>query len=169
MCAAFLGFLNDNKEILTAIGGLATLAVGVATFAKSVNEYARKNALDRFEKYMALSKRWDDDKDIQKIIHLLDGDKPALKKVPYKARHDFLASYEEISLMYESKLLKLPVAYCMFGYYAIRCLESKNFWRGINKESPAWYLFRRFAEKMQEVERGIVSGKINIKRWDFGF
>ena len=63
--------------------------------------------------------------------------------------------------------MKLPVAYCMFGYYAIRCLESKNFWRGINKESPAWYLFRRFAEKMQEVERGIVSGKINIKRWDF--
>jgi hypothetical protein len=40
----------------------------------------------------------------------------------------------------------------MFGYYAIRCWESENFWAEINRESSYWIVFKKFVEKMKLIE-----------------
>lgn len=162
-------FLFENKESIGVLVALLTFAVGVGTFMKSISEYSGKNTLERFEKYIALSKRWDEDEDVQKIIFLLEGDNAELADIPYKCRHDFLAFYEEISLMFESELLKPAVAYCMFGYYAVRCLRSANFWRNINKDAPAWYLFVRFAQKMEEIDKKVSADRTIMQRWSFRF
>ena len=37
------------------------------------------------------------------------------------------------------------VALYMFGYFAIRCHDSKNFWAGLNCEQVLWSLFMDFA------------------------
>jgi hypothetical protein len=57
--------------------------------------------------------------------------------------------------MYNSKILKTGIAHYMFGYYAIRCVDSKNFWSGINKESGYWALFISFASEMKKMEAGL--------------
>jgi len=41
----------------------------------------------------------------------------------------------------------------MFGYYAIRCWESKNFWIDVNKNSIYWSLFIEFTITMKKVEK----------------
>ncbi len=33
----------------------------------------------------------------------------------------------------------------MFGYYALLCLESREFWQDVNRLSPYWMLFSDFA------------------------
>jgi hypothetical protein len=47
----------------------------------------------------------------------------AQKKAEY-----FLGFFEEVALMMNSGLIRKEVAHYMFGYYAIHCWDSKNFW-----------------------------------------
>ena len=44
------------------------------------------------------------------------------------------------------------VAAYMFGYYAVRCLESRNFWPELNQEHQLWAAFFDFAKEMREVQ-----------------
>ena len=56
--------------------------------------------------------------------------------------------------MLNSKLINSDVAHYMFGYYAVRCINSNHFWQGMEKESPYWALFQHFAKCMKEFESG---------------
>ena len=40
----------------------------------------------------------------------------------------------------------------MFGYFAIRCAKSENFWYGLNKNQVLWSAFFDFADQMKELE-----------------
>ena len=60
--------------------------------------------------------------------------------------------------MHNSGLLRTSVAHYMFGYYAIRCYQSKNFWNDVNRDSYYWAIFVNFARKMEAIEKTIVDG-----------
>jgi hypothetical protein len=141
----------QNAAGISAIIATLTLFIGVVAFAKSVLEYVKQNSLKRFENFQEMRKRFRDE-NFQEICYLLEEDDPKLLDLHYKQRRDFLGFYEEIALMHDSRLLKTPIAHYMFGYYAIRCYESVNFWHGLEKDSLYWSLFVRFAKQMKEIE-----------------
>jgi hypothetical protein len=62
--------------------------------------------------------------------------------------------FEEVTLLMNSGLIRKPVAHYMFGYYAIRCWESENFWSDVNRDSPYWAALRTFVDEMKNVEDG---------------
>ena len=82
--------------------------------------------------------------------------------MPFNEKLDLLGFYEDLALMYKSGLIKKNVVHYMFGYYAIRCWESDNFWASVNRESKYWALFKWFALEMKALEG---SFSFNIKKY----
>lgn len=145
-----------NAAGITATVGAITLAV---TIVRGVLEYSKQNRLARYEKYAELSKDWSENKDIQEIIVLLDDDpQHKLLKINNAEKEAFIGFYEEIALMLESRILKERIAYYMFGYYTIRCYDNQGFWTDMDRESPYWSLFRRFAKKMKKIDDAVLAG-----------
>jgi len=63
-----------------------------------------------------------------------------------------------------SGLIKPQVAHYMFGYYALLCWESEEFWTGVNRLSDYWSLFADFCEQMK-----LQHEEFNYRREDFQF
>jgi hypothetical protein len=78
---------------------------------------------------------------------------------PFKEKRDLLGFFEEIALMMNSGLIRNEVAHYMFGYYAIKCWESKYFWSTVYRESIYWSLFRDFVEQMKQIEQSFQYNK----------
>ena len=87
------------------------------------------------------------------ICACLDNDEAKLKDLPWKDKRDFLGFFEEVALMVNSRLIRLPVAHYMFGYYALLCWRSEKFWGDLERGSIYWALFRDFAERLAEEEQ----------------
>jgi hypothetical protein len=51
----------------------------------------------------------------------------------------------------------------MFGYYAIRCWESKYFWLYTNRDSIYWRLFKEFVMTMKNIENKYKFGNKKYK------
>lgn len=75
-----------------------------------------------------------------------------LAKLSIKEKSAFLHFLEEVALMTQSKLLRKDVAHYMFGYYAITCWKSNNFWSNMNREGDYWELFRKFQAEMAKID-----------------
>lgn len=90
-------------------------------------------------------------------INLYNGEDPqsVLREYSPDEKRNFLGFFEEIALLSNSGLIRKEVAHYMFGYYAIRCWQSKNFWYNMERDSPYWFLFRKFAIDMQEIEKNM--------------
>jgi hypothetical protein len=149
--------------------GVVTATVGVGTFVKAIFEYGRQNRAKRFEIFQGLNKRFDENEFLQ-LREMLDEDSPALATTGYTVKHNFLGFFEEIAISVKSDVMNAEVAFYMFGYYAIRCWESKNFWLGdkmIEKESIYWSLFRSFAKRMMEMQAKLGSGGIDTNKLRF--
>lgn len=80
---------------------------------------------------------------------LLESDSEELRTRPFEQKRAYLTFFEEIAILKNSGLVNPDLAYYMFGYYAVRCLESQNFWYDINKADAFWNVFNRFAGEMQ--------------------
>jgi hypothetical protein len=163
-----LAYFVQNATGITAIVGVFALLV---TVIRALYEYSKQNRLARFDKYEQLSKGWSEDKEIQEIISLLDDDPQGeLLKMPRSRKEAFVGVYEEIALMLESGILKKQIAYYMFGYHTIRCYENKDFWtKEMDRESPYWTLFRRFAQQMKKIDDDVHTGREKLDRWKFRF
>ena len=159
--------------VVANAAGISAIVAAIAlvvTVVRAVFEYSKQNLLRRFEKYQELSTTWFEDKDIQDIITLLEEDpEHKLRTWPYRKKEAFIGFYEEVALMLESKLIQKRIAYYMFGYYTIQCDKNQDFWADINKESPYWSLFRRFAAKMKKIDNDIHAGYEDIDNWKFRF
>jgi hypothetical protein len=159
--------LENWKDIAIIIGvvvSLGTLIIGIFTITKGVIEYINQGTQKRFEQFTEIKKWFYDREVFQKIAFHLETDDVELKTIDYRDKCDFIAYYEVISLMMNSKLIRPEVVYYMLGYYAIRCFESKNFWSDVNKDSQYWASFRDFAEQMKSIEQNF---KYNRKRLRF--
>jgi hypothetical protein len=159
-------------ELTSLIGStvaVLTLIVGVGTFIKAILEYNRQNRAKRFEIFQGLNKRFDDP-EFLKLREMLDEDSPQLASTDYTLKHNFLGFFEEIAVSVKSRILNAEVAFYMFGYYAIRCWKSEQFWLGekmIERESIYWSLFRNFAKRMLEMEAKLGSGDIDARKLRF--
>jgi hypothetical protein len=96
--------------------------------------------------------RFKSDEKFRQICDLLEIDDPALREMPFKAKRDFLGFFEEIALMVNTGLMRKNVAHHMFGYYALRSSNSKNFWSDVNRESYYWAVFFHFVKQMEAIE-----------------
>jgi hypothetical protein len=158
-----LGFMVRDAAGISAV-------VAVCVFAKSIYEYTLQNKLKRFEKYQDIAGQWDENKDLQKIRQLLEfEDKEKLAKAAANTKENFIHCYEDIAVMYESGLLSERMAFYMFGYYAIRSYQSKEFWNGLDKSDVYFTLFCRFAARMEVIEKRIRDKLDDPQRWKFKF
>lgn len=163
-----IGFLLAKGFVVSsAVVAVITFLVPIIRF---YIEYTKQNLLKRFEKYSELSANWSADKNIQAIIKLLDEDpKHKLRTLPFEKKEAFVGFYEEIAVMFYSGLLKKRIAFYMFGYYTIRCYESKDFWHNLEKDKYYWSLFKRFANEMKQIDEDIVAGRDNPDNWEYEF
>jgi hypothetical protein len=103
-----------------------------------------------------LRKRLKENEAFNKIFRLVANDATALTQVSLDDRKEFLDLFQEVALLKKAGLIKKELAFYMFGYFAIRCLDSENFWQGINKEDHYWTLFREFAEQAKRKKHEIL-------------
>jgi hypothetical protein len=154
---------------ITTIKDIATIAgvgVGVVALIKSFWEYRKQGAQKRAEHFLAMRQRLKGNESFKRICNLLDTNDEQLRKIPFEEKRDFLGLFEEVAIAMNSRLIKPEVAHYMFGFYAIKCWESGNFWEGneVNKESIYWVVFKDFAISMKNIETSF-----RFKRKNFSF
>jgi len=115
-----LGQYKDIATVLATVVALATLVVGV-------REYERQGAQKRAEYFAQMRVRMKENNTFKEIFALAEADDSRLAEIPFKDKRDVLGFFDEIAIGIESGLIRPEVAHYMFGYYAIRCGESKNF------------------------------------------
>ena len=137
------------KDMAVIVGAV----VGLVALIKGVIEYMHQGAQKRAEHFLEMRKRLKENAVFKEICAKVEGDDPALLQMPFKDKRDFLGFFEEIAIMMNSGLIRKEVAHYMFGYYAIRCWESDNFWSGVNRGSIYWKLFEDFIIQMKDIEK----------------
>jgi len=140
-------------EVAKDVAAVVGAAIALLTLVKSLAEYQKQGAQKRAEQFLQLRDRFAQFKD---LFILLEADDEALRAQVYDRKLAFLGFYEEISLLLNSNLMRLEVAHYMFGYYAIRCWDSSNFWSDVNRNSPYWAAFADFAKRMNAIEKQFV-------------
>ncbi len=141
-----------DTSMWTDIAAVLAACVALLTFIKAVIEYMKQGAQKRYEMFNQIRQRFKQDEMFKEICDLLERDDHKLRDIPFKEKRDFLGLFEEISLMLNSNLLSKEVAHYMFGYYAIRCWHSDNFWHDVNRDSIYWIVFKKFATDMKIIE-----------------
>jgi hypothetical protein len=137
--------MENIKEIATFVGLLA----GLWGLYKGVVEFALQGRQKRAEIFLKKQGEYFGNKSFNEIRGLLENDAPQLKDVGFEEKRAYLTFFEEIAVLKNSRLMNRDLAYYMFGYYATKCLESENFWSGMNKKDIFWNVFLRFATEMQ--------------------
>jgi len=140
--------LSDCKDIATIVG----VFIAVATLIRGLFEYSYQGKQKRAEHFFSLRKKLKENLIFKKICLLLDLDSIDLQNIPFADKRDFLGLFEEIAIMKKSGLVKSEIAFYMFGYYAIRCWESKYFWDSVNQDSIYWYVFKDFVQEAKKFE-----------------
>ena len=155
-------------DALTQIAAIFGVPVGLITLLSGLFEYRKQGKNKRAEFFIIMRQRLKDNPAFQNIRTLLDNGDKELEDVPITDRMNFLGYFEEVAIMLNSKMIRKDIAHYMFGYYAIRCSESKYFWEGIADRSQYWVLFNKFAQTMKQVEDEMLEDKtrkriINLK------
>jgi hypothetical protein len=152
--------LTDIRDIATILGAV----VALIALLKGIWEYAKQGAQKRAEHFLTMRERLKNNESFKHICNLLETDDPELLKVAFKEKRDFLGFFEEVAIAMNSGLIKPTVAHYMFGYYALRCWESRHFWSEVNRQSIYWIVFKDFVEHMEKIEK-----KFRFKRRKFRF
>jgi hypothetical protein len=129
------------------IKALAFIAA-VGTLIKGLVEYRKQGLTKRAEIFLEMRARLRQDDSFSKICDMLETDSAELRNIPLVERDRFIGFFEELALMSNSGLVNEQVTLYMFGYFAIRCYHSRNFWTGLNRDQPLWSLFMDFAKQM---------------------
>jgi len=148
---------------IASIVGLTALG----TFIKVICEYRLQGRQKRAQLFNKFKEVLLTDYRMVSITDLLEDNHPNLEIIPLMNKYYFLGFYEQIAISVNSKLLNKNIAYYMFGYFALRCWESNNFWAEINRDSYYWSLFKRFVDTMQKIEnRNLHSPKLWYKKME---
>ncbi len=137
--------MDTIKDIATFVGLLAALW----GLYKGFVEFALQGKQKRAEIFLKKQGEYFGNKSFNEIRGLLEKDDPKLKDTGFEEKRAYLTFFEEIAVLKNTRLINGDLAYYMFGYYATKCLESKNFWSGMNKKDIFWNVFLRFATEMQ--------------------
>jgi hypothetical protein len=148
------------RDIIAVLRGI----VGLVALFKGIVEYKQQGTQKRSEYFIEMRKRLKENQSFKTIAELLETDSIELTDIPFKEKRDYLGLFEEVAMMMNSNLIRKEVAHYMFGYYAIRCWESKHFWKDVNRESIYWKLFRNFVIEMKDFENDF---EFSIKKYKF--
>jgi hypothetical protein len=140
----------ELKDALTIAIGAAGVTVAFAAAVKAIVEYQKQGITKRAEIFLQMRSRLKQDSPFNNICLMLETDDKALKEVSIVEKGRFIGFFEEFSLLKNSGFINEHVSFYMFGYFAVKCLESENFWLGLNKDEPLWSLFRDFANQMKK-------------------
>jgi hypothetical protein len=140
------------KDILTITISSIAAAVGLFALIKGIIEYRKNSLTKRSELFLSMRSRLREDKEFIEISRLLETDDETLRDIPLIQKDRFTGFFEELAIMKNSGLINNQVTLYMFGYYAIRCNKSVNFWYGLNRKQKLWSLFFNFAEDMEKAE-----------------
>lgn len=131
--------MDQLAELLTAAGTL----VALLALLQAVLEFVDSNAIRRYEKFHEMSRRFDDNLYIQRVIAWLhrpdksiawcSEDLPGLT-MPEKEK--FACFMEEIYYMMNSNIVRDEVALYTYGYYVKLTLADPHFYRGLKKCPP---------------------------------
>ena len=130
--------------------GLGTLFLGVFRAWQATTEYLRRGSARRAHQFFALRAKLHNDQSFNLLCNLLEHDDERLRQVPFDQKDAFLSLFHEIFLLLNSKIINIDVAYYMFGYYALKCAQSEQFWEGLIRESPFYRLFFAFVERLKK-------------------
>jgi hypothetical protein len=159
---------------VTAAVAIVTAIVALATLIKALMEYTQQGRQKRAEHFFELRRKLKDSDEFAQVAQLIDEShaeeslasqaRQELSELSFKVKRDYLGLFEEVAIAMNSGLIRPRVAHYMFGYYAILCWESKEFWRDVNRLSPYWSLFKDFCEQMKSEEE-----RFEFRRDDFRF
>lgn len=165
---------NISAGTLTAIVGVVGAVVALVTLIKALIEYRQQGRQKRAEHFFDLRSRLKGSREFARVAELIDSAhttdaagtdaRRQLREIPFHVKRDYLGLFEEIAIAMNSGLIKPQVAHYMFGYYALLCRDSNEFWFNVNRLSDYWSLFNDFCDQM-EVERE----KFVFRRDDFRF
>jgi hypothetical protein len=143
----------DLKDSLTLAISATVVVLGLATLVKGLVEFRKSTITKRLELFLSMRTRLREDKTFIVICELLETDDPRLRDIPIVQKDRFTGFFEELAIMRNSGLMTDELALYMFGYYAISCSNSTNYWYGLNKQQVLWSLFFDFASDMER-QRG---------------
>jgi hypothetical protein len=139
--------------VVTAIVGVCTGLIAVLTFIKSVMEYVKQGSSKRAEQFLLMRSRLRENSEFIEICEMLENDDEKLRDVPILRKDNFIGFFEELYLLWNSQVFNDEIVYYMFGYFALSCWRSENFWRDLNRGSPTWGHFREFVARLLEIEK----------------
>lgn len=162
-----------TSSIATVVGVLGAL-VALATLIKALMEYIQQGRQKRAEHFFELRRKLKENAEFSRVAGLLDEaslhDEEAarareeLKRLSFQIKRDYLGLFEEVAIAMNSGLIKPQVAHYMFGYYALLCWKSDDFWANVNRLSDYWSLFNDFCEQMK-----VEQDRFEFRRRDFRF
>lgn len=140
---------------IQGIAILASTIIGLLTIIAALYEYIQQGKIKRVEFFLQARNRLFENDEYREIIDLLEIDDEKLKTIEFKVKLEFIGYFEEIALLINSKVIRPEVAQYMFGYYALKCWDSKNFWiierKNLDKNDPYWAIFRTFVKDMKKI------------------
>jgi len=161
-------YLVGLAPTIGAIFEVLTVLVASLTALFGYRQYRQQNALQRFEKLEEMRRLFDGRGEFGDICTLLDkNDSQGLRAVHFKDKITFLGFFEDVALMRNSGLISDQLAHYMFGYYAILCFDSTDFWEGndhVKRDSYYWSLFSSFVTRMKETQKIVASAKPDIQQ-----
>ena len=159
---------------IATIAGVLGALVALGTLIKALMEYTQQGRQKRAEHFFELRRKLKENKEFSVIAGLLDeasliGGQSAearaeLRELSFQIKRDYLGLFEEVAIAMNSGLIKPQVAHYMFGYYALLCWQSDDFWVNVNKLSDYWSLFHDFCDRMR-----VEQDRFEFRRDDFKF
>lgn len=132
---------------ITAIIGIPKIYIEIKSL-KQARE--AENQQKRTEFFLDQHRRLFDDTNLYAILKLIDGDDEELAATDnWDDKRKYLTFIEEIELLIRANKIAAPVAYYMFGYYAIKARDGKNFCEGIDLSETYWGLFFSFCKNAE--------------------
>ena len=147
------------KDFAIIVGGLVT----IFAFANGLLEYRRQGAQKRVEHFTMLRRRLKENPVFKEICALMFADDPRLADFSAQDKRDFIGLLEEVALQVNSGLIRPELAHYMFGFYTVKCLESKDFWANVTLDDVYWNLFNDFAREMKAKEQGFVYRREDLR------
>ncbi|MDR6516763.1 hypothetical protein [Chryseobacterium camelliae] len=150
-------YIKANKDFFTIFFSALISFIGFGSLIKAIVEYRLQGRQKRADYFDNLKNRLRTDEKLFNITKYLEEDSVELRKINYLDKYYFLGFFEQIAVGVNSKLIKKNVAHYFFGYFAIRCWESENFWyisdnEQIAKDEYYWNTFKTFVESMKKIE-----------------
>jgi len=147
------------KDFAIIVGGLVT----IFAFLNGLLEYRRQGVQKRVEHFTLLRRRLKENPVFKEICAMMFAEDPALAAFDAQGKRDFIGLLEEVALWVNSGLIRPELAHYMFGFYTVKCLDSKDFWANVTLDDVYWNLFHDFAREMKAKEQGFVYRRQNLR------